>query len=113
MDQVLGHFSHAYPQGTSLYLILLGQAADDAAAERVLKEIWAAAMGASLSCGAAISHHHGIGLVRRDYAARYLGNGLEFINVLKRAVDPNGILNPGKFVGDRPHPREVKGTSEP
>ena len=23
--EVLGHFSHVYPQGTSLYLILLGQ----------------------------------------------------------------------------------------
>ena len=43
--EVLGHFSHAYPQGTSLYVILLGQAADAAAAESRLQSIWETAMG--------------------------------------------------------------------
>ncbi len=96
-DHVLGHFSHAYAQGTSLYLILLGQAADDAAAAQTLNRIWDVAMQTALQCGAAISHHHGIGYVRRNHVAPYLGSGLELIRRMKYAVDPNGILNPGKM----------------
>jgi alkyldihydroxyacetonephosphate synthase len=98
VDQVLGHFSHAYPQGTSLYLILLGQAADDQAAEQTLLEITDTAMRAALHCGAALSHHHGIGYVRRPHVGPYLGAGFELIRQLKDAVDPNGIMNPGKLV---------------
>ena len=98
VNQVLGHFSHAYPQGTSLYLILLGQAADDQTAEQTLLEIGDTAMRAALHCGAAISHHHGIGYVRRQYVAPYLGAGFELIRHLKDAIDPNGIMNPGKLV---------------
>jgi len=40
-DEVLPHFSHVYTQGTSMYLILLGRAADDAAATERLEKIWA------------------------------------------------------------------------
>ena len=98
VDQVLCHFSHAYPQGTSLYLILFGQAADDRAAEQTILHIWDVAMDVALRNGAAISHHHGIGYVRRKYIAPYLGSGYELIQQLKATVDPNGIMNPGKLV---------------
>ena len=73
---MLGHFSHVYPQGTSLYLILLGQAADDAAAEERLDRIWDVAMRTALEQGAAISHHHGIGMARLPYLAEALGSAL-------------------------------------
>lgn len=98
VDQVLCHFSHAYPQGTSLYLILFGQAVDDQAAENTILQIWDVAMEAALRKGAAISHHHGIGFARRKYIAPYLGSGYNIIQQLKDAVDPNGIMNPGKLV---------------
>ena len=98
VDQVLCHFSHAYPQGTSLYLILFGQAVDDRAAEQTILQIWDAAMEVALRNGAAISHHHGIGYVRRKYIAPYLGSGYELVQQLKETVDPNGIMNPGKLV---------------
>lgn len=98
VDEVLCHFSHAYPQGTSLYLILFGQAVDDRAAEQTILRIWDVAMEAALRKGAAISHHHGIGYARRKYVAPYLGGGYKMIQQLKEAVDPNGIMNPGKLV---------------
>ena len=98
VDQVLCHFSHAYPQGTSLYLILFGRAADDRAAERTILQIWDVAMEAALRNGAAISHHHGIGYARRKYIAPYLGSGYKMMQQLKETVDPNGIMNPGKLV---------------
>ncbi len=94
---VLGHFSHAYPQGVSLYMILLGQESDAAAAGARLDEMWDAAMHIALEQGAAISHHHGIGLVRQAYLPQALGEGHAVLKQVKSVLDPNGILNPGKL----------------
>ncbi|MCP3371814.1 FAD-binding oxidoreductase [Bradyrhizobium cajani] len=96
-DEVLGHFSHAYADGVSLYIILLGKAANAAAAEARLHEIWRVAMEAALESGAAISHHHGTGLVRTGYVHRSLGSSALLLDLVKRAIDPKGILNPGKL----------------
>ena len=96
-DEVLGHFSHLYPQGTSLYLILLGQADDDAAAEACIGRIWEVAMRVALDQGAAISHHHGVGLARLPYIREALGTGMVPLRRLKEALDPANIMNPGKL----------------
>lgn len=40
----------------------------------------------------------GIGLAKRDYLARNLGEtSVSLMRSLKRALDPRGILNPGKI----------------
>lgn len=96
-DEVLAHFSHVYPQGTSMYVILLGRAADDRAAVERLRAIWTSAMQVCLDHGAELSHHHGGGLARSDYAERSLGSAHLVLRRLKTALDPAGILNPGKL----------------
>lgn len=96
-DEVLCHFSHAYPQGTSLYVILLGQAADDAEAEARLLTIWQTAMRVCLEQGAVISHHHGVGLARAAYVRDDLGSSMALLERVKAAFDPAGIMNPGKL----------------
>jgi alkyldihydroxyacetonephosphate synthase len=96
-DEVLGHFSHGYTHGTSLYLILLGRAADDEQAVQRLEAIWAEAMDVALEHGAAISHHHGIGLARSAYLPRQLGSAWPLLERIKRALDPAGVMNPGKL----------------
>jgi alkyldihydroxyacetonephosphate synthase len=95
--EVLGHFSHAYPQGTSLYMILLGQAADDAQAEARLLQVWQTAMQIALDKGAVISHHHGIGIARLAYLRPELGSAMQVLERIKLALDPAGIMNPGKL----------------
>jgi alkyldihydroxyacetonephosphate synthase len=95
--EVLGHFSHMYPQGSSLYLILLGQVEDDQRAEQRLREIWEVAMTTALSQGAALSHHHGVGLARLPYLRAALGSGALALERITEALDPNGIMNPGKL----------------
>jgi alkyldihydroxyacetonephosphate synthase len=95
--EVLGHFSHVYLQGTSLYMILLGKVEDDAAAEERLMQIWDVAMNTCLECGAAISHHHGVGLARLPYICRELGTSKLVLRRIKGALDPAGVLNPGKY----------------
>ena len=96
-EHVLGHFSHAYPQGVSLYMILLGEAADAKSAELRLREIWEVAMRTSIEHGATISHHHGIGLARQVYLRQELGSSFEVLEQIKGVLDPHGILNPGKL----------------
>jgi alkyldihydroxyacetonephosphate synthase len=96
-DQILGHFSHVYPQGISLYMILLGQADGDEKAEAQLMEIWETAMRVSLEKGAAISHHHGIGIARLPYIREELGGMHMVLQKMKNALDPKSILNPGKL----------------
>jgi alkyldihydroxyacetonephosphate synthase len=96
-DEVLGHFSHVYTHGTSLYLILLGQVEDHSEAEARIMRIWEVAMSAALEHGAAISHHHGVGIARLPYVQRDLGSSFEVMKRIKAALDPNGIMSPGKL----------------
>lgn len=96
-DEVLVHFSHVYTQGTSMYVILLGTAEDDEAAIARIQQIWATAMDVCLAHGAELSHHHGGGLARSPYARRSLGSAHVVLRRLKAALDPAGILNPGKL----------------
>ena len=95
--EVLGHFSHVYPQGTSLYVILLGKDTDDATAEANLLEVWDVAMRICVKNGAAISHHHGSGIARLPYVADALGSSMPVLQKIKAALDPNEIMNPGKL----------------
>lgn len=93
---LLGHFSHVYPQGTSLYMILLGEAANAAAAEQCLQQIWELSMRICLEQGAVTSHHHGVGLARLPYIRQDLATGITVLERIKQALDPAGIMNPGK-----------------
>jgi alkyldihydroxyacetonephosphate synthase len=95
--EVLGHFSHVYTHGTSLYMILLGQAEDDARAEARILVIWDAAMRVCLETGAAISHHHGVGIARLPFIRQDLGSSAIALDRLRAALDPEGIMNPGKL----------------
>ena len=96
-DEVLAHFSHVYPQGSSMYLILLGAVADDEAAVERIESIWSTTMQICLDHGAELSHHHGGGLARSPYSRRSLGSAHLVLRKLKNALDPEGILNPGKL----------------
>ena len=50
--------------------------------------------------GGSISAEHGIGVQKRDQLARYKSAAeLDLMRTLKRTLDPNNILNPGKVVG--------------
>ena len=92
------HQSHAYPDGACLYFTFGGRGpdGDDEWRERYYRQAWDTVTDATLAHGAAISHHHGIGLNRSRFLPRALGSGFDVLRGLKATFDPNGILNPGQ-----------------
>ena len=54
-----------------------------------------------LSKGGTITAEHGLGLYRSLFAPMELGPSLRIMKAIKRAIDPQGLMNPGKLaLGD-------------
>ncbi len=94
---VLAHFSHVYLTGASIYFTFIGNVGDDAALQKY-DAIWTNAMQACLKSHGTISHHHGIGEVRKDWIKKELGSGWNVLSQIKQSLDPNNIFNPDKWL---------------
>ncbi len=71
----------------------------DPDAERLTEAVRADLYAAALALGGTVTAEHGIGAARREYLGRQVGEGtLEVMRSVKRALDPLGILNPGRVV---------------
>jgi alkyldihydroxyacetonephosphate synthase len=90
------HQSHAYTDGACLYFSFAGRP-PDGDRESFYRRCWEAGTRAVLANGGSLSHHHGVGLNRSRFVAEALGSSFEVLAAAKRALDPNGILNPGKL----------------
>ncbi|MCL6440177.1 MAG: FAD-binding oxidoreductase [Thermoleophilum sp.] len=95
---VMCHVSHLYETGASLYFTFLAPAE---AEERIA--LWAAAKRAACEAivanGGTISHHHGVGRDHREWLeTEDSALGLAALRALKRELDPDGIMNPGKLL---------------
>jgi len=95
---VFGHLSHGYPDGASLYFTFMAR--QQAGQEfKQWQSVKTAATEAILKHGGALSHHHGIGTMHRLWTAAYLGKeGLSLLVELKKKIDPQNIMNPGKLL---------------
>ena len=90
------HHSHSYPDGGCLYFTFAAKVeADDR--DRYYRAVWDAGTGAVLASGGALSHHHGVGLNRSRFVQQALGPAFAVLAATKAALDPQGILNPGKL----------------
>ncbi len=90
------HQSHSYLDGACLYFTFAGRPAEDER-ERLYVAAWDAATRAVLAAGGSLSHHHGVGLNRSRFLPEALGSGFGVLGAVKTALDPAGILNPGKL----------------
>jgi len=95
------HQSHAYPDGACLYFTFAGKVDEPqggtVARDQLYRDLWDAGQRAVLAAGGTLSHHHGVGLNRSRFTAEALGAAHGVLQAAKDALDPNGILNPGKL----------------
>ena len=98
------HQSHAYTDGACLYFTFAGRPPDDHTGEdrdhwisAYYRRAWDEVTRATLDAGGSLSHHHGIGINRGRFLAEGLGGAFDVLASVKQALDPHGILNPGKL----------------
>ncbi len=96
---VMAHFSHAYAAGCSIYFTFVGTGRDVPELRARYLAAWQAALDAALLCEATLAHHHGVGLSRATHLQKAHGPAVAYFQALKRVLDPQGILNPGKIYG--------------
>ncbi len=90
------HLSHSYLDGACLYFTFAATPPPDQI-EATYVAMWDAGQRAVLAAGGNLSHHHGIGLNRARFMAESMGSSLLVLQSVKDALDPAGILNPGKL----------------
>lgn len=97
-DLIIGTFGHA--GDGNLHPTIVCDIRDQSEMERVysaMDEIF----GVAITLGGTLSGEHGIGLGKLKYMKDQFGEaGLIAMQNIKKALDPNLILNPGKLVGE-------------
>jgi len=97
---VMCHISHLYETGASLYFTFIARRreGDEIGQWRSAKE---AASEAIVGHGGTITHHHAVGRDHAGWMTAEVGHtGTRALRALKAELDPTGIMNPGKLVGD-------------
>ncbi|GAA4476666.1 FAD-binding oxidoreductase [Rhodococcus olei] len=94
---VMCHISHTYATGASLYFtVVCGQTEDPLTQWAAAKQ---AAGDAIVATGGTITHHHAVGRDHRPWMTAEVGDlGATVLRAVKAAIDPAGILNPGKLI---------------
>ena len=95
----MGHFSHWYPWGAMLYDRFVVEKPPEDPEEALLlhNRIWDTGVRAAMAHGGIINEHHGIGLKLARHMRQQYGPAFRILEGLKRELDPNGIMNPGKL----------------
>jgi len=88
---VMSHFSHAYPEGCSIYFSFAGKGDLN-----VYDRAWSSALAAARDAGGTVTHHHGVGTLKSVAAAKEAGAAIDVWYEIKNQYDPNGIMNPGR-----------------
>ncbi|WP_028479601.1 FAD-binding oxidoreductase [Nocardia sp. CNY236] len=94
---VMGHISHTYPTGASLYFTVVAKQLDDPLTQWLAAK--RAAGDAMAAGGGTITHHHAVGIDHRRWLPGEVGDlGVRVLRAVKAELDPAGVLNPGKLV---------------
>lgn len=93
------HFSHWYPWGVMVYDRFYVENPPQDAREALLlhNRIWATAARTNLKHGGTLNDHHGIGFKLGWLMPEQYGLAWGALVAIKGALDPLGIMNPGKL----------------
>ena len=98
---VMAHLSHAYHEGCSIYFTMVGHGRSPADADQIYRDAWQAALNATVSCGGTITHHHGVGVLKKEFMDREHRAARQLFEATREAVDPARHLNLGKLFSDQ------------
>jgi len=95
----IGHFSHWFYWGCMLYarFIVDSPPSDPHKAIQLYNKIWNMVLRAAMSRGGVLNEHHGVGLKLGRLMKEQYNDSFMLIKNLKRDLDPNNIMNPGKM----------------
>ncbi|UCC19785.1 MAG: FAD-binding oxidoreductase [Promethearchaeota archaeon] len=97
---ITAHISHFYPNGVGIYFSFGGTPSKEETDFEYYQKCWNTVIKATLDAGGSIAHHHGIGINRSHWMEGEWGDGLNTLKEIKKLLDPNNILNPGKIYID-------------
>lgn len=95
----IGHFSHWYEWGCMLYgrFIVEHPPENPEEATAYYNRIWDLAIRAAIANGGVINEHHGVGLKLGRMMKELYGPAFKVLTDIKKVMDPNNIMNPGKM----------------
>jgi len=93
---ITAHVSHFYPNGVGIYFTFGGVPSRDISELQFYQKCWNTTIKAVIDAGGSIAHHHGIGINRSSWMSEEWGDSLKILQEIKKFLDPNNILNPGK-----------------
>jgi glycolate oxidase len=94
-DLTIGTFGHAGDGNMHPTIVYDHRDAD---AVRRARSAFDAILELGLALGGTVTGEHGVGSLKVRHAREELGSALGVHHAVKRALDPQGILNPGKAV---------------
>jgi alkyldihydroxyacetonephosphate synthase len=94
---ITAHVSHFYPSGVGIYFSFGGVPTKEQTDLDYYQKCWNTVIKAVLDAGGSIAHHHGIGINRSYWMESELGESMKTLKDIKKLLDPNNILNPGKI----------------
>jgi alkyldihydroxyacetonephosphate synthase len=102
--QLNTHLSHWYEWGSMIYARMKVPTGPTKLkeAKALHDKIFRAGVEAAMAAGAVMNDHHGVGLRLEPYMRAQYGPGMKMLSRIKQALDPNGILCPGKLGLERP-----------
>jgi alkyldihydroxyacetonephosphate synthase len=95
-----GHSSHSYINGTNMYFIYYYNVncPPEQEVTKYRREINRVICEETLKLGGSVVHHHGMGKARTPWVREEYGSSYYILEKLKRAFDPNDVMNKGCIV---------------
>jgi len=109
------HSSHSYQTGTNLYFVYdyTINCSPREEIEICHKPLNAIIVTEALRMGGSMVHHHGIGKYRTPWVRQEHGSAYYLLSTLKRAFDPEGVMNAGTIFPLEPGPGAPESASRP